>query len=69
MPQIAFDLEIGVEPEALGVARLQPAAELLGQPGLGQIGDVRGHARHRQPGCGRIAVVHNNRRRANSDRP
>ena len=55
--QVAFDLEIGVEAEALRLSRvLQPAAELLGQPGLGQIGDVRRHPRHREARCGRIAV-------------
>jgi hypothetical protein len=30
--QIALDLEVGVEAEALGLAVLQPAAELVGQP-------------------------------------
>ena len=34
VPQIGFNLEVGVEAEALDVARLQTAAELLGQPFL-----------------------------------
>jgi len=58
MAQIGFDLEIGVEAEALGIACLQPAAEFFGQPGFGQIGDVRRHARDRQPfGRGAVAAV------------
>ena len=54
MAQIAFDLEIGIEAEALGVARLQPSPEFLGQPGFRQIGDVRRHPRHREARGGRI---------------
>src|SRR3546814_9141699 len=47
--QIGFDLEIGVEAEGLGLAPLQAAAEFLGQPRFGKIGDVRRHARDREP--------------------
>ena len=46
--QIALDLEIGVEAEAQRVAVLQGTAELALQRLLREIGDVRGHARHRQ---------------------
>jgi hypothetical protein len=54
--QIALDLEIGVEAEGLALAALQLAAELGGEAGLGEIGDVRRHPRHRQPGGGRIVA-------------
>ena len=33
MPQIALDLEIGIEPERFRIARLEAAAEFLGQAG------------------------------------
>src|SRR3546814_4320377 len=56
MAKIAFDLKIGVEAEGHRVARLQLAAELFGQPRFGQIGDVRGHARHCEPGGGRLLI-------------
>ena len=46
--QIALDLEVGVEAEGRRVAVLQVAAELALQRRLRQIGDVRGHARHRE---------------------
>ena len=66
MAQIAFDLEIGVEAERLGHHRaLQLAAELFGQPGFGQIGDVRRHPRDREARGGRGAA-RNNRRRSSS---
>ena len=45
--QIAFHLEVGVEAPAEAVA-LQFAAELALQGGLGEIGDVGGHAGHGQ---------------------
>ncbi len=53
--QIAFDLKIRIEAEALRAraaigAILQAAAELLRQPLLRQIGDMRRHARHGQTG-------------------
>src|SRR3546814_6738590 len=59
MPQIGFDLEIGVEAEALDVARLKPAPELLGQPFFGEIGDVRRHPRDREAlgGRARAAII------------
>ena len=47
--QVALDLEIGVEREGRRVAVLELAAELPVQRRLGQIGDVRGHARDREP--------------------
>ena len=47
--QIALDLEVGVEAEGERFAVLQIAAELAVQGGFRQIGDVGGHARHRQP--------------------
>ena len=46
MAQIGFDLEIRIEPEAHRITILQAAAEFLGQPFFGQIGDMRRHARH-----------------------
>ena len=46
--QIALDLEIGVEGEGPVVAVLQVAAELALQRALREIGDVRGHAGHRE---------------------
>ena len=46
--QIAFHLEIGIEPEGLFRAVLQPPPELLGQPRFRQIGDVRRHPGDRQ---------------------
>ncbi len=48
MAQIGFHLEIGVERESALRAVLQIAAELFMQRAVGEIGDVRGHARHRQ---------------------
>ena len=48
MPQIALDLEIGVEPIGRPLAVLQVAAEFAVQRGFRQIGDVRCHARHGQ---------------------
>ena len=49
MTQIGFDLEIGVERERRIVAVLEFAAEFPVQRRVGQISDVRAHARHRQP--------------------
>ncbi len=46
--QVALDLEIGIEAEAQRVAVLQRAAELALQRLLREVGDVRGHARHRR---------------------
>src|SRR3546814_11606485 len=57
MPQIGFDLEIGVEAEALDVARLKPAPELLGQPFSGELGDVRRHPRDREALGGRARAA------------
>ena len=67
--QIALHLEVGVE--ALGDGRrvLQIAAELALQRRLGQIGDVRRHARHRQAALGPHALLERSRRRASRDRP
>ena len=48
MPQIEFDLEIGVEAERQPFAVLQHAAEFALQRGFGKIRDVRRHARDRQ---------------------
>ena len=55
--EIGFHLEIGVEAEGLGPVRvfralLQTPSEFLGQACFGKIGDVRRHARHRQPCAG-----------------
>ena len=47
--QIALHLEIGVEREGRIVAILELAAELAVQRGVRQIGDVRAHARDREP--------------------
>jgi hypothetical protein len=47
--QIAFDLEIRVEGKRRQLAILHAAAELAMQRGVREIGDVRGHARHREP--------------------
>ena len=55
--QVAFDLEVGVEAEALGRPVLQPAAELVGQARLGQVGDVRRHPRHREALLGPLAAA------------
>src|SRR3546814_16409640 len=62
MAQIAFDLKIGVEPEGLGSiwfswAILELAAELGGQPGFRQIGDMRRHPRDREARGGGIGIV------------
>src|SRR5262249_29507680 len=46
--QIALDLEIGVEAVSDGVAILQIAPKLAVKRGLRKIGDVGGHAGHRQ---------------------
>ena len=46
--QIALDLEVGIEREALGRQVLQGAAELALQRLFGEVGDMRGHARHGQ---------------------
>ncbi len=46
--EIALDLEVGVEAEAQRIAVLQGAAELALQRLLRKIGDVRGHAGHRE---------------------
>ena len=45
MAQVAFDLKIGVKAKGLLSPVLQPPPELFGQPGLGQIGDMRRHPR------------------------
>ena len=60
--QIAFDLEIGIEAEALGTLRpvgavLQIAPELRSQSLFGQIGDMRRHPRHGEPAVGRFPAV------------
>jgi len=47
--QITLDLEVGIERKGGIGAVLQPTAELAVQSRVGQIGDVRAHARHRQP--------------------
>ena len=47
--QIALDLKIGVEREGRVVAILKLAAELAVQRRVRQIGDVRAHARDREP--------------------
>ncbi len=47
--QIALHLEIGIERERRIVAVLEPAAELAVQRRVRQIGDVRAHARDREP--------------------
>ncbi len=46
--QVALDLEIGVERERAGLAVLQVAAELVLQRLFRKVGDVGGHARHRE---------------------
>ena len=56
MVQIGFDLEIRRELEGQRVAVLQIAAELPLQRRFRKIGDVRGHARHRQT-LGRLRAV------------
>lgn len=55
--QVALDLEIGVEAEGDRLAVLQVAAELAVQRRVGEIGDVGGHARHRQPLGGAHAAL------------
>ena len=67
--QIALDLEIGVEAEGQRLAVLQIAAELAVQRRLRQIGDVGGHARHREALFRALAVPRNSCRRASRDRP
>ena len=52
-----LDLEIGIEPEALGIAILQAATEFLGQAFFGKIGDVRGHPRDREPRFWSVALI------------
>src|SRR5206468_9542730 len=47
--QIAFDLEIRVEREGRQLAVLHPPSELAMQCRVGEIGDVPGHPRYRQP--------------------
>ena len=49
MAQIALHLEVGIEREGRHVAVLQPAAELAVQRRIGEIGDMRGHARDAKP--------------------
>ena len=49
VPQIGFDLKIGVERKCRIVAILKAAAEFAMQRRVGQISDVRAHARDREP--------------------
>ncbi len=66
--QIALDLEVGVEAPRQAVA-LQLAAELALQGGLGEVGDVRGHARDRPAPFRGARRPERSRRRASPDRP
>ena len=67
--QIALDLEVGVEAEALGRQVLQVAAELALQRLLGQVGDVRGHARDGEAVARLRAELQIAALRASPDRP
>ncbi len=49
MPQIGFDLEVGIEGKRRIVAILKAASEFAMQRRIGQIRDMRAHARHREP--------------------
>jgi hypothetical protein len=49
MAQIGLDFEVGIEREGRIAAVLELAAELAMQRGVRQIGDVRAHARDREP--------------------
>ncbi len=55
--QIALDLEIGVERERRQLAVLHAPAELAMQRGVGEIGDVAGHARDGEPAMRLRALV------------
>ena len=57
MPQVALDLEIGVERERRQVAILHPATELAMQRRVRQVGDVRRHPRHAEAAMGLDAVL------------
>ncbi len=61
MAQIALDLEVGIEGKGRVVAVLELAAEFAVQGLVRQIGDMRGHARDREPatrlGLGEIAAA------------
>ena len=49
MPQVGLDLKVGIERKRRIVAVLKTAAELAVQCGVRQIGNVRAHARDREP--------------------
>ena len=67
--QVALDLEVGVEAEAQRIAVLQGAAELALQRLLREIGDVRGHARHREAARRHWSGAGGSRRPSIRDRP
>ena len=67
--QIVLDLEVGVEAIGDAAPVLQVAAELAVQRRLGEIGDVRRHARDGEAALGPQPVLAGNRRRTSRDRP